>query len=105
MVKPIRPNELEIERAFPEFVLEAFNNTITQHYRNGVSSFKDKDIIAEIIKMSEATGNPVTRSEIYTQRWLDVEELYIKYDWQVSHESPGWGERQEGSFTFKPKKK
>lgn len=105
MVKPIRPEEINVEDAFPDFVLEAFNNIITQHYRNGSSSFKDKEVVAEIIKMSEMKGNPVTKGEIYEQDWLSVEEVYAKFGWSINRDSPGWSERGDSTFKFKPNKK
>lgn len=86
-VKPIRPNEIKLEETFPDEVILAFNELITENYRNGKSSFKSNDIIARI---ENKMG--ISRASIYKSHFLDVESLYRKNGWEVKYEQPCMGD-------------
>lgn len=104
MVKPISPDEIQIEKSFPDFVIIAFNEQISKNYRNGTSIFSQKDIVEEIIEQSGDTGNPVNSQEIFNKDWLSIEEVYQKQGWEVEYYKPSYNERGIAKFTFSRKK-
>ena len=84
-VKPIRPNEIKLKETFPDEVISSFNELITENYRNGVSSFKSKDVIERIKQKLGASTDA-----IYQSNFLDVESLYRKNGWKVKYEQPSY---------------
>lgn len=86
-VKPISPDEIKLEETFPDDVISSFNELITENYRNGVSSFKAKDIVEKIsVKMN------ISSASVYDHHFLDVESIYEKNGWEVKYEQPSYGD-------------
>lgn len=103
-MKPITPKEANdnIEKSFPDFVVEAVNNCINKHYF-GKSSFtiKQNEIVDEILKLApEGTK----KQEIFDKHWLDFETAYRKAGWSVYYDKPAYNEDYDAFFEFKPKK-
>jgi hypothetical protein len=102
-ITPITPIEVSsnIEKSFPEFVIEAVNNCI-QKNSFGKKSFSIKRgvIIDEILKCAPPE---TTVDMIFDNHWLDFEKLYAKYGWEVKYCSPGWDETYEEYFSFNVK--
>jgi hypothetical protein len=99
MVAPISPNEVEQmpEKAFPDFVLEAFNDVIQRNYRNGRAHFAFDEVVKEIVKRSPKR---LTKDQVYAKNYLDVEQVYRKQGWRVESDSPGFNESGTSTFTF-----
>lgn len=98
-VKPISPDEIKLEKTFPDEVISSFNELITENYRNGKSSFKSKEVI-DRIKQKLGTS----REAIYQSNFLDVESLYRKNGWKVKYEQPCMGDGDfEPYFQFTKK--
>lgn len=103
-VTPITPQQAkdEIENNFPDFIIEGVNNAINKHYF-GKSSFniKQDEIMEEVLKVAP---EGITRQKIYDNHWLDFEQLYRKFGWNVHYDKPGYCESYDAFFTFEPKK-
>jgi hypothetical protein len=85
MVKPITPDSVveKKEQIMPDFVIEAFNTIIAKNYSSGYARFDKDEAIEAIIK---ASGNEATRSRIFDEKWLDVEDIYRQAGWKVSYD-------------------
>ena len=103
-ITPITPQEAkeEIEKNFPDFVIEGVNNAIRKHYF-GKSSFDitQNEIMAEVLKVAP---EGVTMQKIFDNHWLDFEQVYRKFGWIVNYDKPAYCESYEAFFTFQPKK-
>lgn len=99
-MKPITPNEANLNRNdIPEFVIQGVNDAIKKYYKKDGFIIKQDDIINEILKHSPGT----TRSEIFKEGWLNFEDLYSEYGWDVNYESPCLGENFKSFFQFEEK--
>ena len=100
MTEPITPKQAlaQVDTTIPDGVFEAFNELIVKHLRNGVATFKQKDVAKLIAKK---TGE--SQRDIFDNGWLDVEESYRKMGWKVSYDKPGLHETYEPTFEFSVK--
>ena len=96
-VKPISPKEVAGEkiRQMPDAVLEAFNELIARG-GSGYVTVMQKDVVALMVKKG------LSRSEIFDNGWLDVEDIYRKAGWIVEYDKPGYNETYDAYFTFRP---
>lgn len=101
MVEAISPADIAVEKAknFPDFVLEEWNKIIAKNFTAGSAHVLQKDIIAALLPHTQH-GN---REEIFTNHWLDVEEVYREQGWSVTYDKPAYNESYEASFKFKAK--
>lgn len=99
MLKPITREEVNTvvaKREFPDFVIQAFNECILEAKLKGSTTVKQDDVMRKIVAASEET-----RSTIYGNHWLDVEEHYRSAGWTVTYNKPAYNEFYESYFTFK----
>lgn len=80
----------KLEEKIPEFVIECFNNLISKKYSLGESYVWYYEIIKEIINHDDFQRfqrfHNITMNQeqyILDKKWLDVEELYMFYGWNV----------------------
>lgn len=99
MTKPITPAEVSEyrEKSIPNYVFEAFNTFIA---RNPNIVNRDQ-VISEIIRLSKWN---CSREEIFEKHWLDIEDIYERYGWNVQYVKPGYDENFDPYFEFKPKR-
>ena len=102
-IKPITPEEArnEAKSNIPEFVIIGVNNAIKSHYHKSGFTIKQKDILAEIMKVAP---DDMTNNEIFENHWMDFEDLYKNFGWNISYDSPGYCESYDEKYEFKPKK-
>lgn len=100
MVKPIRPDEVadQKKKYIPEGVLESFNEAISKNYSNGWATVLQDEVI-DII--TQKTG--YSRTFIFENKWLDVEDIYRAEGWKVTYDKPGYNESYKASFEFRKK--
>lgn len=99
-IKPLRPEDIEISHAIPEFVIKAVNNILSRRYRGRELTIPQSDIIQEILTVGPQT---VTKSEIFAKDYLDFEDVYGEVGWEVTYDKPGYNESYEANFKFKAK--
>jgi hypothetical protein len=97
MVKPITPPEAYGAKVFPDAVIEAFNEVITEHYSHGSAHFNQEEVVQLIVKKG------IARREIFANDWLDIEPLFEKAGWEVDYDKPGYNEFYEANYTFTAK--
>jgi hypothetical protein len=108
MSKPIRPEEVvgEKRKSIPPIVIDVFNDYIAERWSGFSSSFKQKEVLAEVLKRMNAVRHDVqfTDDEVFKKHWLDVEDIYREAGWDVKYDKPGYNEDYDASFEFcKPK--
>jgi hypothetical protein len=96
-VHPIKPSEIVNAKKtiFPDEVFEAFNELIATHFSCGRATIKKDDVVELMVKKG------LKRNEIYSNHWLDVEEIYQTEGWKVGYDQPGYCESYPATFTFK----
>jgi len=99
--KPISPdNIVELKlNTIPDVVIESFNVMIPRKWNGYSSTITQDEIIDEIQKKSN-----YSRSEIFKNKWLDVEDIYRAEGWVVIYDKPGYNETYPATFEFKKKK-
>jgi hypothetical protein len=104
VVKPITPDDVvgRKEASIPSFVLEAFNDLIGGNWNGHESTFKQSEVVAEILKRAPPE---TTSGMLYERRWLDVEPIYERAGWIVVYDKPAYCETYPATFTFKKRRK
>lgn len=100
MTKPISPSQVAAEKInrFPSYVFEAFNELITQNFSGGVAIVYQKDVI-DLIKAKSA--DIPSNNTIFSNNWLNIEEVYRDAGWSVSHgDRPAFNKNYHASFRF-----
>lgn len=102
MTKPITPEEARHTQrnTIPNGIFVVFNKLISKNYSNGYATVYQEDVV----KALEAKGFNIDK--VFKNRWLDIEEVYEEYGWEVGYDSPvGYaGENFKAYYTFKEKK-
>jgi hypothetical protein len=104
-VKPITPAEVPDVKAaaFPDEVLEAFNECIAERFSGYQAVVSQDEVVDRIVSKLNRAEIGATRGEVFRRGWLDVEEVYEKAGWIVSYDKPGFNEDYPASFTFRKK--
>jgi hypothetical protein len=107
-IAPITPSQAIRAQSrpfdFPEYVIEAFNNLLSDPklpHRLGI--VKQDTVIEEIIKVAEQHGVQITRQEIFAQHLLDVENNYRALGWDVQYFKPPYNSDSVPYFVFEPR--
>ena len=110
MTKPLSPDEIGLykSKTFPPEVFEAFNELIAAKFSNGYATVKQEDVVERIISKIDKDHDPEdlptrTRSRIFAEGWLNVEEAYREQGWKVEYDKPGYNESYGAYFTFRSK--
>ena len=101
-IKPVEPSEIHLKKKeiFPDEVIDAFNQLIIKNFDGNSAFIKQEDAIKLIQSKME-----ITRENLFKNKWLDVEEIYRYYGWNVVYDKPGYNETYEPSFTFTKKQR
>jgi hypothetical protein len=100
-VQPISPEEADEGKMtmFPDAVIEAFNELISTHLVHGTATVFQDEVLALIAKKG------LKKNEVFAKGWLDIEDLYGQFGWNVTYDKPGYNESYQPSFTFTKAKK
>lgn len=95
---PITPDEVikKKKEMIPDEVLEVFDEVIAENFSNGSSMFRYSDVDKRI---ADRLG--ISVYDVYKNKYLDIEEIYIEAGWDVDCDNPGFNETYEGNWTFK----
>ena len=102
-VTPITPNEAKDlkNHSIPDEVIQAFNDLIVENLDTyGSASVKQKAVIDRITKTTN-----ISSTELFSNNWLDVEEVFRKAGWTVKYDRPAYNESYDAYFEFSHKKK
>ena len=97
-IKPITPSEVRDvkESEIPNEVISVVNKLIAEKFNNHTATILQDDIVERIEKEMN-----IDSEIIFKKGWLNFEELYRKYGWEVSYDKPAYCETYPASFTFK----
>lgn len=104
MIKAITKEEVNQDfknRVFPDFVIQAFNECISESKIKKSDTVLQKDVVAKIKSLTKDNELKITSKMIFDNHWLDVEEFYKKAGWDVSFYSYGYNETGNDYFTFR----
>jgi hypothetical protein len=94
-IEPLRPEEVAERHCIPDEVIEVFNEMIVEGY-SGTSAHIIQD---DVVKRLTDRGMDV--HDIFTKRWLDVEETYRQAGWDVEYDKPAYNESYRAFFIFR----
>lgn len=101
---PLKPDEIvdSLDIIIPKSIIKAVNMLLMDKYRGKPVSIKQKDIIKKALELD----NDLNRDKIFDNNYLDFESLFKKSGWDVSYESPSYGDNNFDSyFSFKKSKR
>ncbi len=109
---PITPEEAVASKieSLPDFVIQAFDETIVKNLAGNRSHFKLKEV-AERMRELHAKGDyrllmtdQSFEARAQKEHWYDVEKIYEDAGWKVVYDGPGFNESYDATFTFTKKK-
>lgn len=95
-VKPLSPFEASAKRVFPDEVIEAFNELISENLLSSSATVRQDAAVTRIM----AKMPNVTRAQVFDRGWLNVEDVYRAEGWEVEYDKPGYNESYAAHFTF-----
>ena len=105
-VAPIFPSEAEKEHrtSIPDVIIDAFNKLIVKNY----SPREKKSVVKQKEVLNMVCGDPdcgrLTRTDVFDNNWLDVEDIYREQGWHVTYDKPAYNETYDAYFVFSIKK-
>lgn len=105
--RPAKPVEITgiMRTTIPRFIFDAFNGCIARAMYKGSAIVKQRDVIAEIMRIGSVMQPQIIKNEILDYHWLDVEDLYRAAGWKVVYDGTGRFNRDdEPTFIFSIKK-
>lgn len=115
MSKPISPSDIPSYKAvsFPNYVFDAFNELIAINFSDGTADILQKDVVALMLQKANVGIDPdesfggynagLTKGQILSLGYLNVEEVYRAQGWKVSYDKPGYNESYDALFRFTAK--
>ena len=100
-VKPITPQEAidGFIQNIPPKIIEAVNELLMKKASPLAKSITIKqDEILELV-----CDENLTRSMVFKNKWLDIEEIYRGAGWNVEYDKPAFNETYDAYFVFKKK--
>ena len=97
MIEPISPKEAVETKEFPNEVMLAFNELITENLRNKTARITQDEVMDRILTRAPRDQN---RNYYFDRGLLDVEPMYRKAGWKVEFDKPGYCEDYKATFTF-----
>lgn len=99
-------------QGIPPFVVQIVNDMLVESLKKREStnvSIKQDDIIDRILKhedllyVKHGCSMRSSRQDIFDFGWLDFEDLFSEYGWDVQYDKPSYGDDYKTCFNFKPK--
>ena len=106
-VKPITPEGAGIKKieTLPDFVIQAFNDTIVKNLANNYSSFKVMEVSDHMRDLATSSGMNAIEFDKRAEKehWYDVEPFYQAAGWKVKYDSPDRDSSFDPYFIFSKK--
>jgi hypothetical protein len=102
-VQPLTKQQVKknlADRVFPDFVIQAFNECITESNTKGSTTVMQEDVITRILELGSVELGVLERHTIFENNWLDIELHYKKAGWKVKYDKPGFNESYKAYFVF-----
>lgn len=97
--RPIKPEEVRAKRldSIPPIIFETINTMICEKFDGKSATLKQEDILNRVCNECSS----LTRQEIFSKHYLDIEPFYREQGWKVEYYKPGYNENYPATFTFK----
>lgn len=96
MTEPISPDKVyEVTQPFPPEVFQAFNELIARDF-DGHSAIVNQTEVANLI----ASYLGISSREVYSKKYLDIENSYRGKGWKVYYDRPAYNESYVATFKF-----
>lgn len=103
MIEPIKPSDIPVAKlyAIPESVIQVVNDILARRFvsSGGRVIIKQKEIVNELV-----ANHGLTASHIYSNDYLNFEEIYRANGWRVKYDKPAYCENYDAFFEFAPEK-
>jgi hypothetical protein len=95
--RAITPDEVVSAKAgrLPSVIFDVFNELIARNWNGRQARVMGKEAVDAI-----GARLGISESEIYRQRFLDVEEVYRRAGWKVDYDKPAYNETYDPFFIF-----
>lgn len=92
---PMTPSEVKIARkeTIPPEVFKAINTLLAENYKNGIAKISQEQVINLILALKDTT-----RNIIFDNNWLDIEEIYKEFGWNVTYYKADFFDTEDVSF-------
>lgn len=96
-IKPVSPDDIMQQkiRDLPDEVIDAWNRILVRHWCGGSMTIRQETVVEELMPLSN-----FNRGAIFSNGWLDVEELYRANGWNVEYDRPGYNESYDAFWVF-----
>lgn len=101
-IEPITPSQVNAGNHIPDFVIEAFNQLVTERY-DGAScaTVRQDDVVTRILQLVPSDyPDTVDRQVIFNRGWLNVEGRYRVAGWKVEFDKPAYNENYGAFWRF-----
>lgn len=105
-VAPISPAEAEKAHrgTIPDSIINAFNKLIVKHYKPiSKEAVVKQDEVLDMVCGDPDSGK-LKRADVFSNHWLDVEDIYREQGWNVEYDKPTYNETYDAYFVFSVKK-
>jgi hypothetical protein len=101
MTKAIKPSEVTAlkKQLLPNYVIEAFNELIVAYFNGTTATINQEQVIELMLKKSDN----LTRSDIFSRHYLDVEAIYQGEGWEVFYNKYDCSSSYIPHYKFKAK--
>lgn len=103
MTNPIRPSEIAEakKKLIPPEIFEVVNELLVLRSTGGRSSINitQNEIIEKVLSKLN-----IDRTELFSNGYLNFEEAYREYGWEVYYDKPCYNESYDAFFKFTPKR-
>lgn len=107
-MKPISPQEANdyFQKNIPSFVIDAVNSLISSKFTPSKSSFilLHSEVKNKILSQMDLYNTQYNAQMIWDDGFMDIEDSYRKYGWDVSYVKKSIGDTFESHYQFKPQK-
>jgi hypothetical protein len=103
MVQPIRPEDVKKKKVeIPDYIIEAFNELIQEKWDGTRAKIEQEEAIKKIL--GDKVEDRHERNVIFDNHWLDVEDTYREFGWDVQYyKQPYYETKLDHFFIFKKK--
>lgn len=100
VIKPITPDEVVMikKEIIPPEAIESFNELIAEKWNGRDSRVEQNEVVKRMIDKG------INRTCIYSNSYLDVEDIYRAAGWLVRYCKPAYNEDYPSFFQFTKKK-
>lgn len=102
-IKPFSPQEAADAQGtlIPDVVFDSVNELLATRASQSTITINQDELIELILLKSENNGfNAITRDQLFSNSWLDIEAAYRNVGWHVDYDKPAYCESYTAHWIF-----